>query len=61
MCIRDRLISFLRETTQSYTLCLWIFAGMFVLNVVVALVLKFGAKTIQTPVTIVAAEPALKA
>ncbi len=55
------LISFLRETTQSYTLCLWIFAGMFVLNVVVALVLKFGAKTIQTPVTIVAAEPALKA
>lgn len=34
------LLSFIRETTQSYALCLYVFAGMFIISLVIAIVLK---------------------
>lgn len=34
------LLSFIRETTQSYALCLYVFAGMFIVSLVIAIILK---------------------
>lgn len=34
------LLSFIRETTQSYALCLYVFAGMFIVSLIIAIILK---------------------
>lgn len=39
------LVSFLRESTSGYSITLYVFAGLFVLNFIVALVLKFAGQT----------------
>lgn len=39
------LISYLREMTESYTLILQVFAGLFVLNLIIAMILKYKGMT----------------
>lgn len=39
------LISYLREMTESYTLILQVFAGLFVLNLIIAIILKYKGMT----------------
>lgn len=34
------LLSFIREMTQSYALCLYVFAGMFIVSLIIAIILK---------------------
>ena len=34
------LLSFIRETTQSYALCLYVFAFLFIISFIIAIILK---------------------
>ena len=34
------LLSFIRETTQSYALCLYVFSGLFIISLIIAIILK---------------------